>query len=90
MGYRICYEKKEKSSVWAMTLGWFLIFLLLVGMFWPQGRQVLGDILLPGNRTVTVSALEELVQGIRAGESLEQAVEGFCRLVLEDGLHDAT
>lgn len=87
MGYRICYGKEAESSLWPMTLGWFLVFLLLVGVFWPQGRQTLRDILLPGDWAVTASALEGLVQDIRAGEELEQAVEGFCRLVLEDVLH---
>ena len=50
MGYRIVYDgssgkyevKKENPlGLAAMTLLCFGVFLLLTGLFWPEGREVL-------------------------------------------------
>lgn len=83
MGYEICYAQDEGRGLWAMTAGWFCIFLLLVGLCWPRGREVLTQLLLPGDGAVTVAALEVFARDLRTGEALGAAAESFCRIVLE-------
>lgn len=85
MGYRIDYTQPKKSRLGAMTAGWFLVLLLLVGLFWPRGRAVLATALFPGNRAVTREALGDFARDMGAGEPLGQALEAFCRQILETG-----
>lgn len=83
MGYEICYAQEKRTKLWPMTAGWFCVFLLLVGLRWPRGREVLTQLLLPGDGVVTVTALEAFAQDLRTGETLGTAAESFCRIVLE-------
>lgn len=84
MGYKICYGKERKGRLRAMTAGWFCVFLLLVGLCWPRGREALTQLLLPGDGAVTVAAMEAFAQELRTGEKLRDAAESFCRTVLEE------
>lgn len=86
MGYRIDYGQRKKRGLWPMTAGWFLVFLLLVGAFWPRGREALRNVLFPGDWAVTMAAMEDFAQTLRAGEALGVAVEGFCRTVFNGEL----
>lgn len=83
MGYRIDYSQPKKSRLWAMTAGWLLVFLLLVGLFWPRGRALLATALFPGNQAVTREALGDFARDVDDGEPLGQALEAFCRQILE-------
>lgn len=85
MGYRIDYTPAKKSRLGAMTAGWFLVFLLLVGLFWPRGRMLLAKALFPGNQAVTREALGEFARDMGEGEPFGEALEGFCRQILETG-----
>lgn len=92
MSYRVEYEpvkkvrnvEKRVVRVPALTASCLLLFLLLVNGFWSQGREVLREILLPGDAAVTAAALEEFAQELKMGEPLGDAVEGFCRTVIEE------
>lgn len=83
MGYKICYAEANYKRLWPMTAGWFCVFLLLVGLCWPRGREVLTRLLLPGDGTVTVAAMEDFARDLRTGEAVSVAAEHFCRTVLE-------
>lgn len=91
MGYRVEYQpvkkvrgvEKRTSRVPALTALFFLLFLLLVNGFWPQGAEILREILIPGDPTVTVAALETFTQELQTGEELSIAFEDFCRTILE-------
>ena len=92
MGYRVEYqmEQTEKTDArpgrFPVMLGsCLLVFLLLVNGLWPRGAQMLRELLLPGNPAVTVAALEDFAQELKAGEALESALESFCRKVIDDG-----
>lgn len=92
MGYRVEYqmEKTKKTDArpgrFPVMLGACLLaFLLLVNGLWPRGAQMLRELLLPGNPSVTVAALEDFAQELKAGETLESALESFCRKVIDDG-----
>lgn len=90
MGYRVEYEsvkkvrgvQKRTTGRLALTGIFFLVFLVLVACFWPEGREILRDALLPGDSAVTAAALEELARQVQQGTDLSQAVVEFCRDIL--------
>lgn len=85
MAYRIVYgpepkPKRKGIKKWIAPLcGAVLAALLLTGAGEPVKEW-----LLPGDPEVTATALEGLVQGIREGEDLGDAVEAFCREIVEN------
>ena len=93
MGYRVEYEsvgkngtqkKTNSSHILGLTTAFLMLFVLLVHGFWPRGREVLQEMILPGGAAVTAAALEEFAQDLRMGQPLGEAVEGFCREVIAD------
>lgn len=88
MSYRVEYSasgivrkeiKRKNGRILLLTAVCFLIFLLIVGGFWPRGAQALREMLLPGDSAVTAAAWEELTQELHAGAPVGSAVENFCR-----------
>ena len=84
MGYRIAYSqetshkfpektRKKRPLLWVST-GALLIGLLAGG--WK--------LLLPGDPETTQTALTHLVEDIRAGESVSQAVTAFCQEIVDN------
>ncbi len=87
MGYYIVYgpQKLVKNGNFRrglLTAGAFGVFCLLVLAFWPEGREMFADILLPGDRETAAEAAEEMVRALRQGQSLGEAVTAFCRDVI--------
>lgn len=91
MGYRVEYEAMwkigkrtsgEKQRIPGLTAAFLLAFVLLVNGFWPRGREVLREILWPGDTAVTAAALETFAQELREGEPVGAAVESFCREII--------
>ena len=91
MGYRIEYGSPKRHSdknvrsgrvIW-LTGAFLLIFTCLTMQFWPQGRELLEETLLPGDPTVTKQAFSELTQQLRQGEAVGDAVAAFCREVID-------
>ena len=94
MSYRIEYgcaiPAKFRHPTWGiqlqvLTAVCMILFSLMVGRFWPQGRQVLREYLLPGEPTVTEQAFSGLVQDLSSGMGLEEAVTVFCRQIIDHG-----
>lgn len=94
MGYQVVYEPASKrkqaghsgkSLVPGMTAACFLFFLLLVNCFFPRGREVLRQVVWPGDREAALQAAEVFIQELRYGENIDDAVESFCREILGDG-----
>ena len=91
MGYRVEYgqdSNQEKAAgrlgrILVLTVILFVMFLVLVNLFWPQGAAMVRQALIPGDAAVTVGALEGLAQDLKAGDSIEAALQSFCRTVLE-------
>ena len=80
MSYRVEYSssgikrtqiRQRNGRALLLTAVCFLIFLLIVGGFWP--------ILLPGDSAVTAAAWAELTRELHAGAPVGSAVENFCR-----------
>lgn len=92
MSYRVEYEPttgRKKAGgrrglgLPGLTALCFLLFVLLVHAFWPQGTEVLRQALWPGDSAVTRQAAETFVEALRGGEPFGAAAEGFCREILE-------
>lgn len=90
MSYRIDYQptKKvrgmEKRTAPGAAFGALCVLLLLLALSaWPRGARTLRAVFIPGNPAVTVAALEDLAGELKAGESIQKALEGFCRRVTE-------
>ena len=93
MGYRVEYKsfgeekklpkvRKYKSAVLAAALVLSLtggaLTVKLTGLPWVQ------KYLLPGDPEVTAAALEQMVEDLRSGHSLGDAVTAFCREIMEN------
>lgn len=90
MGYRIRYgpepefeRQPPKSRLQVLTAGFALAFVMLVRLLWPQGADLLRDVLLPGE-DVTTAAFTQMAADIQAGEDVADAVTAFCRSVVAD------
>ena len=89
MGYRVEYEtvrkvrrmEQKRSGTAALTVMFFVVFLLLTSLLWPEGREVLQEIFLPGDPAVTVAALETLADELQTGAQLGDALENFCQSI---------
>lgn len=96
MGYRVEYslgsskirKKEKRSGVVALSAGCLLLFALLVNAFWPQGAHTLRELLLPGNAAVTAAALEGLAEDLGSGIEIPEALEAFCRKVMNESAMD--
>lgn len=96
MGYRIDYQpikkvrnlEKRTAGVPAMTALFLMLFFMLVFSFWPQGAELLREMLIPGDPDVTVAALETFAQELQCGESLYSAFDTFCRQLLAEAQLD--
>ena len=94
MAYRIVYggttpvqdpPVRGRSHLQIMTAACLLLFALAVGQFWPRGRDVLRDFLLPGEPTVTEQAFSDLVSDLSQGIKLEEAMAAFCQQIIDHG-----
>lgn len=92
MGYRIEYDmgigkfevrenRKDKFPV--LVAGAFVLFLLLTWSLWPEGAEVLRDILIPGDNAVTVQAMKDMSHNLKNGVALSDAVTAFCQDVIQ-------
>ena len=71
-------EKSKIMTVFCVILSALLIAVCIV----PQFRVYLRDLILPGDPAVTADALEEMVDAIGRGESVQAALTEFCRDIL--------
>ena len=92
MAYRIVYETgmgiktgqhRNTLRMWVMTGVVLLLFTAMTAAFWPEGREVLMEMLLPGDPEVTWNALETMATQLRSGEAIGDAVMGFCRDIVD-------
>ena len=89
MGYKIVYGQEENLSparregrIRILTTAFFLVFCLLTGALWPEGREALQRVFVPGAPTATEAAFQNLVTDLRLGEPLADALTVFCRRVV--------
>lgn len=65
-----------------MICGTLILFLLMTHFFWPEGRTALREMFLPGDPEITAEAFSSMVEGLRQGEPVSDAVTAFCQALL--------
>ena len=88
MSYRMIYELGSRSHSGnsvifrtLMTASFFVCFLWTVSRFWPEGRELLKLLLIPGDPDVTLEAAEVFAQDLGSGEHLAEAWYRFVSVV---------
>ena len=92
MAYRVDYgpspEKGpslfERNRIRILTAVFLLLFILAVKLLWPDGTAVLCNVLLPGEASATQTALSSLVDNLRSGEGVSEALSAFCKEIISD------
>lgn len=91
MAYRVDYANggrqaaaSEKKHPLRGALICFFLFLILVQLFWPKGREAIQKLLLPGATETVWAAVDGFADQVRTGEPIEEALEAFCKSVLQD------
>lgn len=91
MAYRIEYGQPSGKKYppaghsWRLTgmiCGALVLFLLVTHFLWPEGKAVLEELFLPGDREYTAQVFSAMVEQLREGEPAGQAVTAFCRELL--------
>lgn len=90
MAYQVDYTNGEgktteapKKHPFRAVLICFLLFLILVQLFWPNGRDAIQKLLLPGATETVWAAVDGFADQVRTGEPVGEALQSFCRSVFE-------
>lgn len=88
MSYQIIYGKGMESNNRShrgkrlvLTVLFFGFFLWSVHHFWPEGRELLKTVLIPGNPDATLEAAQVFAQELGCGFSLADAAGNFFEAV---------
>jgi len=93
MGYRIMYSpedkgkypmkvKKKDSKKWLVAAMAVLAISLGIRKFEYKEKAI--EWLLPGDPGTTKAALSTMLEELRSGEGLQEAVTAFCREILNE------
>ncbi len=77
-GFRKGRRRGNRGRLFLWSLAFFALFLLIAWQVMPQQMSQLQQILLPQ------SELDKLLQDLRAGDSLGEAVGAFCQEIFHD------
>ena len=93
MSYRIVYGPEIKpvqnqgastTRLRTLTAALLLSFALTVKLLWPEGTEMLREILIPTDLTVTEQAFQSMMEDLSMGEDLGEAITVFCRQIIEN------
>lgn len=93
MGYQIEYGKDRKPlpqgdhsgiRIFLMSTAFFLAFCLFVNAWWPKGSAFVGNLLFPGGAEPAMAAAEVFVEELRHGTPVSDALENFCRVIINN------
>jgi len=94
LGYVIAYDMKEKkyeirrnrSCRFSFLLtAAFCLFVVGTLYFWPEGREILISMVIPGEDSVTIAAFRNMTGNLRAGAAVGDAIAAFCADVIQAG-----
>ena len=81
LAYRIDYQENQRRSIFndiiiriISTGMFFLLFLFIVTAFWPDGKEVLGLLMISDT---TLDAAETFVSELNCGNNIKNAVSDF-------------
>ena len=92
MAYRVEYRSKvkwehrsERNHIrrYLVSFGFFAVFLILVCLNWSVGKEVLLQLLLPGDAHATWNGMVQLSENLRNGIPLSFAFREFCDGILQ-------
>lgn len=85
----VCKKKLRVGNIAGYSIICLILFAYLTARFWPAGREVMEEALLPGDVTVTRQALVHMAENLRSGEAIGDAVVVFCREIVDgSGIRD--
>lgn len=90
--YRIVYHSETKGSdrksngrCFFLTIMLFCVFCWSVCTYWPEGKQLLQTLLIPGEPEITLKAAEVFASELSSGYTLSDALWNFCSVVFGNG-----
>lgn len=92
MSYRVEYDSKvkweqctkPKGSYRVLLTGLFLmLFFLLVNFGWEEGKELLFQLMLPGDAHVTWNGMQQLSENLSSGIPLQFAIREFYNEILQ-------
>lgn len=88
MGYKVSYgpkihEKKRKPAPLPIAVACVLVLALGARVLLPEAASRAKQLLLPGDAG-TRQAFEQMLENVRAGESLEEALTVFCQEIIDN------
>lgn len=88
--YRIEYDiydqYQKKSRFKKLYKGLFTVLLLgtvLMLIFWTPAMNVVQEVLVPGDFTVTTDALQQMSDALDTGASFADAMDVFCDAIMD-------
>lgn len=81
------YEIRRNQSGRFFFLLAAALCLFVIGTlhFWPEGREILISIVIPGEDAVTIAAFRNMTGNLRAGATVGDAIAAFCSDVIQGG-----
>ena len=90
MSYHMIYEPESRAEGGnsvifrtLMTASFFVCFLWAVNQFWPEGRELLKLLLLPGDPDAALEAAAAFAQDLGSGEHLTAAWRRFASVMTD-------
>lgn len=91
MSYRIMYSPEDnhkypphkQENKWILPS--LLVIALLVVAARPQVRNAVEEWLIPGDTHVTKAAFAVMLDEIKSGEPVGEAVTTFCNMIIDNG-----
>ena len=76
--------ERRKRKIQKKTAVSAVLWVILFAVVYIGRTQWVQNVLLPGDSQVTGTALNQMVQDLRAGESFEESFEAFCREIIDN------
>lgn len=93
MGYQIMYSPEDNHKYPTIKSRrkhrWLIPVVISVALFIsagiPKVRNHLEYLLIPGDTQITKAAFSAMLEQIKTGEPINEAVTAFCREIIENG-----
>ena len=92
MVYRMVYESEKNGQLrthrgrrMILTVFMFIVFYTAVCTFWPQGKELLQMLLIPGDPEIILQAAEVFAAEISSGYTVLDAARNFFGTVWKHG-----
>ena len=90
MAYRIDYNiigkfPMNKKKNWTGVIAGILVVALIIGAITVKmaGLPWVREVLIPGDPVITAAALDGMVEDLRNGDSIIEAITAFCREIMK-------